>query len=237
MAVLEEIEDDPPARAEAPTAAPAAADDSDSDDEPPPLETAAAQLEALNLRRQVGERVDAARIGSGKDKDKAGSAVSTSGGVSASSGSTATPTDVSPKPKPAAGMKKGFFDAPPRAARHAKPKAPEMVYLKGSKTKTCIPDFMRVELEGSEATEKMKKQLLESLKPDKETIDGVMGNSSLMAGFDDPEVMAAVEDVAKDPRNMAKYANNAKVVKFYQNMAGMVGDRLAKKGDNSTSGV
>ena len=45
MAVLEEIEDEPPARVEAPAAAaPAGASDSDSDDEPPPLESAAAQL-------------------------------------------------------------------------------------------------------------------------------------------------------------------------------------------------
>jgi hypothetical protein len=36
---------------------------------------------------------------------------------------------------------------------------------------------------------------------------------------------------------MAKYANNPKVTRFYQQMAGMVGRRLEKKGDNSTSGV
>jgi hypothetical protein len=57
-----------------------------------------------------------------------------------------------------------------------------------------------------------------------------------MRGFDDPEVMAAVEDVARDPKNMAKYAKNPKVVRFYQNMAGMVGKRFERKGDTSTSG-
>ena len=101
----------------------------------------------------------------------------------------------------------------------------------------AIPDFMRVEVEGSESAAKMKKELLETLKPDKETVDEVMGNQALMTGFDDPEVMAAVEDVARDPKNMAKYAGNAKVVRFYQQMAGMVGKRLEKKGDNSASGV
>ena len=64
MAVLEEIEDEPPARVEAPAAAaPAGASDSDSDDEPPPLESAAA-AGALNLRRRVAERVNAARADS-----------------------------------------------------------------------------------------------------------------------------------------------------------------------------
>jgi Asp-tRNA(Asn)/Glu-tRNA(Gln) amidotransferase B subunit len=116
-----------------------------------------------------------------------------------------------------------------------------MVFLKGKKSSVAggaaIPDFMRVEVEGSESAAKMKKELLETLKPDKETVDEVMGNQALMSGFDDPEVMAAVEDVARDPKNMAKYANNPKVTRFYQQMAGMVGRRLEKKGDNSTSGV
>ena len=72
MAVLEEIEDEPPAREEAPAAAaPAGASDSDSDDEPPPLESAAAQLEALNLRRRVAERVNAARADSGAPSESA----------------------------------------------------------------------------------------------------------------------------------------------------------------------
>lgn len=31
------------------------------------------------------------------------------------------------------------------------------------------------------------------------------------AGFDDPEVMAAVNDVAQNPQNMKKYQNNPKV--------------------------
>lgn len=31
------------------------------------------------------------------------------------------------------------------------------------------------------------------------------------AGFDDPEVMAAVAEVARDPKAFAKYANNPKV--------------------------
>ena len=37
-----------------------------------------------------------------------------------------------------------------------------------------------------------------------------MGNSALMKGFDDPEVMAAVDDVAKHPENLQKYRGNPK---------------------------
>ena len=46
----------------------------------------------------------------------------------------------------------------------------------------------------------------------------------------------AVDDVAKNPRNIAKYADNPKVLAFYSRMAGMVGNRLEKMGDNSQSG-
>ena len=48
--------------------------------------------------------------------------------------------------------------------------------------------------------------------------------------------MRAVDDVAKNPRNIAKYADNPKVLAFYSRMAGMVGNRLEKMGDNSQSG-
>ena len=120
------------------------------------------------------------------------------------------------------------------------------LYVKGKKGAPSggvdIPDFMRVEAEGDAeearaAAEKMKKELLEKLKPDKQTVDEVMGNTAMMTGFDDPEVMAAVDDVAKNPQNINKYQNNPKVLAFYQQMAGMVGKRLEKMGDNSTSGV
>jgi hypothetical protein len=243
MAVLEEIEDEPPARVEArAVAAPAGASDSDSDDEPPPLESAAAQLEALNLRRRVAERVNAARADSSAPSGSASTgAARESSGPSGSGTSATPPSSATRKSPPAAGMKKGFFDAPRPKRAAAKPDEPEMVFLKGKKSSVAggaaIPDFMRVEVEGSESAAKMKKELLETLKPDKETVDEVMGNQALMSGFDDPEVMAAVEDVARDPKNMAKYANNPKVTRFYQQMAGMVGRRLEKKGDNSTSGV
>ena len=78
-------------------------------------------------------------------------------------------------------MKKGFFDAP-RPKPKPKSSEPEMVFLKGKKTTTAsgaqIPDFMRVEVEGSEAAEKMKKELMNKLKPDKQTVDEVLNNAA-----------------------------------------------------------
>ena len=37
-----------------------------------------------------------------------------------------------------------------------------------------------------------------------------MGNAKLLAGFDDPEVMRAVSEVAANPASMSKYQKNAK---------------------------
>lgn len=47
--------------------------------------------------------------------------------------------------------------------------------------------------------------------PTNDTIKQIAGNQSLLAGFDDQEVMRAVEDVAKNPANIQKYRNNRKV--------------------------
>lgn len=49
--------------------------------------------------------------------------------------------------------------------------------------------------------------------------------------FEDPEVMRAVDEIAKDPSAMKKYAGNAKVQRFYRLMAGHVADRLHHVGE------
>lgn len=51
----------------------------------------------------------------------------------------------------------------------------------------------------------------EELMPTEDTIKQISGNKSLLAGFDDPEVMMAVQDVAQNPANIQKYKNNMKV--------------------------
>lgn len=52
----------------------------------------------------------------------------------------------------------------------------------------------------------------DSLKPTPESIEEVMHSPQLIAGFDDPEVMAAVNDIAANPQAMHKYKSNAKVL-------------------------
>ncbi len=51
----------------------------------------------------------------------------------------------------------------------------------------------------------------EELMPTEDTIKQIAGNKSLLAGFDDSEVMRAVQDVAQNPANIQKYKNNKKV--------------------------
>ena len=47
--------------------------------------------------------------------------------------------------------------------------------------------------------------------PTEDTVKQIAENKSLLAGFDDPEVMKAVQDVAQNPANIQKYKNNKKV--------------------------
>lgn len=59
----------------------------------------------------------------------------------------------------------------------------------------------------------------------------VMETPALAQGFDDPEIMKAVEEIGKNPsRIQTKYANNAKVAQFYKAMAGHVGQQLTALG-------
>lgn len=51
----------------------------------------------------------------------------------------------------------------------------------------------------------------DDLMPTEANIRQIANNQSLLAGFDDPEVMRAVQDVAQTPANIQKYKNNKKV--------------------------
>lgn len=54
----------------------------------------------------------------------------------------------------------------------------------------------------------------DDLMPTEDSIRQIAGNQSLLAGFDDPEVMRAVQDVAQNPANIQKYKSNKKVTGF-----------------------
>ena len=52
----------------------------------------------------------------------------------------------------------------------------------------------------------------DDLMPTEDSIRQIASNKSLLAGFDDPEVMRAVNDVAQNPANIHKYKSNKKVM-------------------------
>lgn len=52
----------------------------------------------------------------------------------------------------------------------------------------------------------------DDLMPTEDSVRQIANDQSLLAGFDDPEVMRAVQDVAQNPANIQKYKNNKKVI-------------------------
>lgn len=52
----------------------------------------------------------------------------------------------------------------------------------------------------------------EALAPTEEVMHSVLNDPDLLGGFDDPDVMAAVTDIAVDPRRAVKYQDNPKVM-------------------------
>lgn len=95
----------------------------------------------------------------------------------------------------------------------------------------AIPDFMRIQPdEQALKYQAMKSQMLEALKPDESMVMDMAKDGALVALFDDPEVMKAVDEVAKSPAAFAKYSKNAKVMKFYELMGNFCGGKLQQKG-------
>ena len=147
-------------------------------------------------------------------------------------------------------IKRGFFDAKPKTRRRPPSKAPtsaesgspaEVPTIRAKASsgvgEKSIPSFLRVDPSESEvALGKMKEKLVEEMKPTPDMINSIQGDSNLMDGFDDPEVMAAVAEVARDASSISKYQNNPKVMRFYRSMAGMMAERFNKKADEEERG-
>lgn len=72
------------------------------------------------------------------------------------------------------------------------------------------------------------------LKPTPDLLKDVVANKEVATGLEDPEIMAAVAEIAKDPSAMKKYANNRKIIRFYSEMGKLMGDRLEKAGKTRT---
>ena len=60
---------------------------------------------------------------------------------------------------------------------------------------------------------------MQNVKTQNADVQNVMQNADLMKGFDNPEVMQAVNDIAKNPENVKKYKDKPQVMAFYQSMA------------------
>ncbi|KAF5829902.1 hypothetical protein DUNSADRAFT_15325 [Dunaliella salina] len=198
----------------------------DGDDTPPPLDSLPDQLEAL--------------------KHAAGS--EGSNGSALASGPNVASTIVctaSRVPKKAPSLKKGFLDTKPTpGSKASKPASKpsqlgseqEIPILRGKRdavhnNKPEIPEFLRVEPDADERKyQKVRGELLEALKPTPDMMGKIQQNPDLLAGFGDPEVMAAVNDVAQNPQHMAKYRDNKKVQAFYATMASVMGQKLEGMG-------
>lgn len=175
---------------------------SDDDDAPPPLSSLSCQVDALLAKQSQGVKVaSVTQVASGRQ----------------------------------GGLKKGFFDRPPTQLSrklHTKSKEDEeVIHIKAnpSKAKAIPASFMLDHDAQTQQLNNMKQKVADALKPTPELMKTVTSNQQLLSGFDDPEVMAAVNEVAQNPSSFKKYANNAKVVAFYKEMANFAGNHLMSK--------
>jgi hypothetical protein len=66
--------------------------------------------------------------------------------------------------------------------------------------------------------------------PTPETLGRIESDPVLAEGFEDPEIMAVVAEVARDPDAFERHKGNAKIMRFYRTWAGMLGERLQEVG-------
>ena len=134
------------------------------------------------------------------------------------------------------GMRRGFFDAPRKKPQQKQKQKDGMVEIKAGKAReglggqgsqTKVPEWMKIDPNSDQAKlMQMKEKVADAMKPTADMMQNVMQNQDLMKGFDNPEVMQAVNDIAKNPENIKKYKNNPQVMAFYQSMAGTMAKRF-----------
>lgn len=71
------------------------------------------------------------------------------------------------------------------------------------------------------------------LKPTQELVKDVMENTDVKNGLEDPDIMAAVSDIAGNPGAIDKYKNNKKVLEFYNQLGKLMGDRIKKQDEGA----
>ncbi|DBA80563.1 hypothetical protein WJX77_004650 [Trebouxia sp. C0004] len=152
---------------------------------------------------------------------------------------TVTPKyTTSSKPAP---LKSGFFNkqsakSVQNTSQQSKDERSSATPHIKAKQGSAVPDmFMIPPDEQEKQYAAMRRKLTEELMPTEDTIKQIARNENLLAGFDDPEVMRAVQDVAQNPANIQKYKNNKKVQAFYQQMGSVMAQRCDELGSTKTS--
>lgn len=67
------------------------------------------------------------------------------------------------------------------------------------------------------------------MKPTQELVKDVMETTDIKNGLEDPEIMAAVAEIAGNPDAMHKYKNDKKVVEFYNQLGKLMRSRIRKQ--------
>ncbi|GLI68960.1 hypothetical protein VaNZ11_013488 [Volvox africanus] len=202
--------------------------DSD-DDAPPPLSSLTEQVDALKLRGQ-GYEIKSETLH--ENSLRFANVI-----VKANKSNPVAPA-----------LRKGFFDSvtkkrakPVAEQKKVEPPVEEIPMIRaktGLGSGPVIPDFLRIEPdEQQKRFQAMKADLVDKLKPTPDTIAKIGQDQSFLAAFDDPEIMAAVNDIAANPQNFKKYKNKPKVLAFYSAMGKLMGEKLEAVGQSSGPGV
>ncbi len=67
------------------------------------------------------------------------------------------------------------------------------------------------------------------LQPTQELVKDIFENDDVKNGLEDPDIMAAVSDIAANPSAIDKYKNNKKVVTFYNQLGKFMGQQIKKQ--------
>jgi hypothetical protein len=67
------------------------------------------------------------------------------------------------------------------------------------------------------------------LQPTQELVKDIFENDDVKNGLEDPDIMAAVSDIAANPSAIDKYKHNKKVVTFYNQLGKFMGQQIKKQ--------
>lgn len=122
------------------------------------------------------------------------------------------------------GVKKGFF------GQAKKPEKRDEV-IKPKEGGKGIPEGLKVD---PESVRSAGESVASKLTNDTETLQAIMHSPELREAFNDPEVMTAVNEIAKNPGKANELTKNPKVANFYRRMSGLLGERLETMGQSSS---